>query len=109
MHLGVKIKVLRLSKGLSQQELADKVNKTRPLISHIEQKGKVNAETLKLICKALGVSLSDLENLVNEPEKINNADASALQKEIQQLRKENEVLLDLVESQKQVIALLKKR
>jgi len=46
MHLGKKIKLARVSKSLTQQELADLIHKTRPLISHIEQTGKVNPYTL---------------------------------------------------------------
>lgn len=107
MHLGIKIKVLRLSKKLSQQELADKINKTRPLISHIEQTGKVNTETLKLISKALNVEVADIENFVNEPEKEGKEDVVLLRKQVKSLEKENKTLQDLVDSQKQVIDFLK--
>jgi transcriptional regulator with XRE-family HTH domain len=109
MHLGTNIKVLRLAKGLSQEELAAKINKTRPLISYIEQKGKINSETLKTIAKALDVDVDDIESLVNEPSKGGKGDKVALQKQIKTLEKENETLRDLVESQKQVIDLLKRK
>lgn len=57
----VKLKIARVEKGLSQQELADKVEATRQTIGLIE-KGKYNP-SLNLcikIAKALGKTLNDL-------------------------------------------------
>jgi transcriptional regulator with XRE-family HTH domain len=53
MHIGTQIKLARITKHLTQQELADLIFKTRPLISHIEQKGEVNEKTLADIKKVL--------------------------------------------------------
>lgn len=61
MHLGLKIKIARIAKGLTQEDLAVQVNKTRPLISHIEQTGKVNIYTLHKICEVLGTTPEDLQ------------------------------------------------
>lgn len=108
MHMGIKIKVLRMYRGLSQDELADKISKTRPLVSYIEQKGKVNAETLRSIAKALNVTVDDIENLLNLPGKGGKGDMAELRRQIMSLEKENETLKELVESQKQVIDLLRK-
>ena len=57
----VKLKLARVEKGLSQQELADLVEATRQTIGLIE-KGKYN-HTINLcvkIAKALDLSLNDL-------------------------------------------------
>ena len=56
-----KMKIARIEKGLSQQDLADKVEATRQTIGLIE-KGKYNP-SLNLcikIAKALGRTLNDL-------------------------------------------------
>ena len=41
MHIGNKIKQLRTLKGINQQELADKVFKTRALVSYIKIQEKL--------------------------------------------------------------------
>jgi transcriptional regulator with XRE-family HTH domain len=109
MHLGIKIKIARLSKKLTQQDLADKIGKTRPLVSHIEQTGKVNHQTLLLISKALDISLEEIETIVNEPTKKGKPKAKdvELQDEIDRLKEENATLKELVKSQKDVIEMLK--
>lgn len=110
MHLGLKIKMVRITKGVSQQELADRINRTRPLISHIEQTGQVNYKTLELICKALKVSEFDIDNFVNEPkvqykgQKNSNTD---IFDEVNRLKEEVKVLKDLIQSQKEIIEMLK--
>jgi transcriptional regulator with XRE-family HTH domain len=55
MHIGLKIKLARIAKGFTQQDLADKIFKTRPLVSHIEQTGNVNSKTLEEIKKVLDI------------------------------------------------------
>ena len=60
-NINMKLKLARVEKGLSQQELADKVNATRQTIGLIE-KGKYNP-SLKLcikIAKALNKTLDQL-------------------------------------------------
>lgn len=64
MHIGLRIKIARISKGLKQEELAERINKTRPLISSIEQTGKVSHYTLKKICEVLGVQIHEIESSV---------------------------------------------
>lgn len=88
MHLGLRIKVERVAKGMTQQQLADKINKTRPLISHIEQTGKVNHYTLLSICNALNVNIEELDSsarLVSEP--VESQELILLKNENQQLRR----------------------
>jgi transcriptional regulator with XRE-family HTH domain len=57
---GRKIRELRQSKGLTQQELADLVGKKRPMISEWENGQGLTAKNLRLIADALGVSPSDI-------------------------------------------------
>lgn len=107
MHAGTKIKIARISKSLSQQELADKVNKTRPLISSIEQTGKGSFHTIKKICDVLGIDFNDLES--NDAFPANEGKIRELNLEIIQLKKDNERLQDLVNSQKELILVLKEK
>ncbi|MBC7382243.1 MAG: helix-turn-helix transcriptional regulator [Bacteroidia bacterium] len=112
MHLGTKIKIARISKGLTQQALADKIGKTRPLISSIEQTGNVNHYTLMDISKALHIDVENIQtNSLNEPlphykhenhTKESNTDT-------EQLKNENLMLKELVELQKEVIRLMKEQ
>jgi len=101
MHIGVKIKIARITKGLTQEELAAKINKTRPLVSHIEQTGKANIYTLKKICSVLGVDLDEIQNQFNEPSQSYNKD------EVKRLKEEINLLKELVASQKEIILELK--
>src|SRR6478735_2031655 len=112
MHLGLKVKVARMSKGLSQQDLADKINKTRALVSHIEQTGKVNSYTLNKICKVLGTDPAQLENIVNDPGNhyVKGKDKESLyEKEIEILKGEIKFLKELLQTQKEIINSLKKQ
>ena len=56
MNLGKKIKVARVTAGMTQEELAQKVHKTRPLISMIERNGKGNPETIEKILNVLKIN-----------------------------------------------------
>jgi transcriptional regulator with XRE-family HTH domain len=64
MSLGKKIRVARVIAGLTQEELARKVHKTRPLISLIERDGKGNPDTINKILEVL--------NINTYPDKIND-------------------------------------
>jgi transcriptional regulator with XRE-family HTH domain len=61
-HLGNRIKKIRLSKKLTQVDLASRANKDQQSIQRLE-KGRVNPSYVYLleICAALGVSLSDID------------------------------------------------
>lgn len=110
MHLGLKLKILRLSKGLTQEELAEKIHKTRPLVSAIEQTGKVSHQTLVKMCKVLGVESSDLENEVSEPAGLYRPLNYQKQEEtIQHMQKELDQLRMLVNSQQDLIVFLKEK
>lgn len=110
MHLGLRIKLARVAKGLTQQQLADKINKTRPLISHIEQTGMVNHYTLTSICNALDVNLEDFDSsarLATEPAE--SQEVLLLRNENQQLKQEILALKEVINSQKELIELLKEK
>jgi transcriptional regulator with XRE-family HTH domain len=108
MHLGLKIKLARISKGLKQEELAEKINKTRPLISNIEQTGKANHYTLKKICEVLDLDINDLESsVVAEPTKLNDGfqqqQLSSLSNKIKDIEEDNHNLRSLVSAQSELI------
>lgn len=103
MHIGKKIKIARITKGITQEELASKINKTRPLVSHIEQTGKANIYTLKKICSALGITLDDIQNEFSEPSPSYGKD------EVKRLKEEISLLKELVSSQKEVIKELRQK
>ena len=61
MKLGDKIQNLRKKKGLSQEELSEKINVTRQTISNWELGETMpNPEQLKLLSKELSVSIDEL-------------------------------------------------
>jgi len=91
-HVGKKIRQFRLLKGFSQQELADLIHKGRPLISHIENTGKVNHSTLLSICKALQITPEHLTSVSEEPFKewnsIDSTEKKLLKAEVERLKNE---------------------
>ena len=117
MQTGKKIKLLRAIKGLSQEQLADKIGRTRALISHIEQTGKVNYDTLTLILKVLNISKNEFDDFEQNNLKLNaTKEYQSVTKEMQTLQdlmescqKENTILKELVEIQKDVITMLKQK
>jgi transcriptional regulator with XRE-family HTH domain len=59
--VGKRVKALRKTKGLTQEELAELIDKTVETISNIERGVKLpGLATLEEIRKALGVNLSEL-------------------------------------------------
>ena len=110
MHLGLRIKIARISKGMTQEDLAEKINKTRPLISSIEQTGKANYYTLKKICDVLDLDLEETQNMVNDPQAPYGSGKSTKQAElIKQLEKEVQQLQMLSQSQADLIIALKEK
>lgn len=113
MNLGLKIKLARIAAGLTQEELAVKINKTRPLISYIEQTGKAGNDTLMAISRVLNIS--DLIT-AGEPNpgygvSINQLSGGneQLNETIKSLETQIELLKGIIESQKQTIRLLQDR
>jgi transcriptional regulator with XRE-family HTH domain len=118
MHLGNTIKILRTVAGLNQGDLAEKINKTRSLVSHIEQTGKVNYYTLQLIAKALNTTVQALEQYSEDNPKsskqpnINSFSPSInnLTIGMDELKIENQLLKDeILALQKKVILLLEEK
>jgi transcriptional regulator with XRE-family HTH domain len=62
-HLGKKIKKIRAFNGMTQEELALAINKTRSMVSHIERTGEVNYYTLKEIAKVLKLPVDQLQDM----------------------------------------------
>lgn len=60
-HIGQKIKRLRAFKGMTQEDLAIKVGKTRSLISYIERTGNINKQTLNEIILILESNPEEFE------------------------------------------------
>ncbi len=61
INLGKHIRELRLKKGISQEELAFKINSARNFIGSIERAEKApTIVTLHRIARALNIKLSDL-------------------------------------------------
>ncbi len=117
MHTGKKIKLLRNLKGISQEQLASKIGRTRGLISYIEQSGQVNHETLLLILNYFHLKKEEFDNLEQNQIKLtktkeNTTQTDELQKlkeQVNNYQKENIILKDLVDSQKEIIKLLKEK
>lgn len=60
-HIGKRIKKIRSFNGLTQEELASAINKTRSMVSHIERTGEVNYYTLKYISKVLNLPIEQFQ------------------------------------------------
>ena len=64
-HIGTKVKRVRAYKGMTQEDLAKAIGKTRSLVSHFERSGSINKYTLKEIADALGTDVYTLETTGN--------------------------------------------
>ncbi len=60
-HLGEKIKRIRSFRGMTQEDLAKGIGKTRSLISFFERTGSINKYTLSEISKILNITPEELE------------------------------------------------
>lgn len=102
-HIGNQIKLARVAKGFTQEDLAERIHKTRPMISHIEKTGNISMDTLNRIAAALGVEVADLQ-------KVNPVNIFATKStDIENLKREIELLRELVENQKARILLMEKQ
>ena len=66
MNVGENIKKRRKEKGLTQKELAKKLNVSEPMISQYESKETLKLETIRKIAIALDVTLNVLLDSNNE-------------------------------------------
>lgn len=72
-HLGTRIKKIRSYNGMTQEELASAINKTRSMVSHIERTGEVNFYTFQDIAKVLNLQIDSFDKSYKENEfKLNN-------------------------------------
>ena len=103
-HVGKKIRQYRLIKGFSQQQLAELIHKGRPLISHIENTGKVNHATLLSICKALQITEEQLTSISEEPfsgwKSVTGKEYELLKAEIERLKTELRLKDELIQLMK---------
>ena len=104
MHIGEKIRLARVSRHMTQQQLAEKIHKERPLISHIERTGKVHHDTFTAICKALKITADELESGFGDPAA---GYGSVAAREIQALKAENERLRTEVKLKDELVQVLK--
>ena len=119
MHIGTKIKRIRQLKGYTQFDLAASINKTRALVSHIEQTGKINHYTLKAILDFFSISEEDLDSIgegnpglgeIKNAYSLKDKDnIDKIQNELDKCQMEISVLKELIESQKKVIRLLEEK
>ena len=65
MEKKTRIKEIRENKGLSQRELAKLIDVPHSQISRYENGQHMNEDTIKKICKALGVNADYFLGLVN--------------------------------------------
>ena len=114
-HLGKKIKKVRAFNGMTQEDLALAINKTRSMVSHIERTGEANYHTLKEIAKVLNLPLEKLQDNEDANELILNK-ISTSQKNtitdqdlIQQLKQEIKFLKETIVQQRKLILELAKK
>ncbi len=108
-HLGERIKRLRAFRGMTQEELAEALGKTRSLVSFLERTGKVNKYRLQEIAGILKTTPDELESgiTLEEDSTINytNTEESQL---IIQLREEIAFLKETIHHQWQLLKELSK-
>lgn len=61
-HAGSRLRKLRAVQGLTQEALAEKIGKTRSLISYFERTGNMNKYVITDIAEALGIDPALLED-----------------------------------------------
>lgn len=99
-HLGVKVKRIRGFRGMTQEQLAEAVGKTRSLISFYERTGNINRYTLMEIANALQISPEELESF-NVDGNANIAEASRISLD------KNDLMQHLLDQQRREIDFLK--
>ena len=113
-HLGKKIKRIRAFNGMTQEELAVAINKTRSMVSHIERTGEANYHILKDIARVLNLPLEKLQDnedtdkliLINHTTPDNTVSNQEL---IQQLKQEIKFLKETILQQRKLILQLAKK
>jgi transcriptional regulator with XRE-family HTH domain len=99
-HIGEKLKRLRAFRGMTQEDLANAIGKTRSLVSYFERTGSVNKYTLQEITAALNTRPEALENLDPEEQPI-------LQETVPPYIENTELIKNLIEQQREEIQFLR--
>ena len=114
-HLGVKVKRIRGFRGMTQEQLAEAVGKTRSLISFYERTGNINRYTLMEIANALQISPEELESFnvdgaanIAETSRISLDKNDLMQHLLDQQRREIDFLKDTIAKQWQLLNELSK-
>lgn len=110
-HLGEKLKKIRVLHGMSQEDLAKAIGKTRSLISHLETSGNINKYTLQEIATALKIDTSTIENFNYENAHVINDTNKSVdynKDEIQRLKEEITDLKATIKEQWKIIQNLTK-
>ena len=114
-HLGQKIKRLRAFKGMTQEDLAVALGKTRSLISYFERTGNINNYTLQEITLILGSNPEEIELIENGENhnghldhNTNGSNNGVLQKLLDQQQAEILFLRETIHYQRQLLNELSK-
>jgi transcriptional regulator with XRE-family HTH domain len=110
-HLGQKIKRLRAYRGLTQEDLARSLGKTRSLVSFFERTGNINKYTLQEISTLLNTTPEELENdkvHMSPAEHSDKTYAGPEEKLISQLQQEIVFLKETIHQQLQLLKELSK-
>lgn len=110
-HLGQKIKRLRAYRGMTQEDLARSLGKTRSLVSFFERTGNINKYTLQEISQLLNTTPEELENEtihVSPAAPTTQSLAGPQEKLISQLQEEISFLKETVNHQWQLLKELSK-
>lgn len=109
-HLGQKIKRLRAFRGMTQEDLAHAIGKTRSLVSFFERTGNINQYSLLEICSVLKTTPEELDGGMHgdegkSPSYITSNKNPEL---LEQLKEENKFLKETINSQWQLLRELSK-
>ena len=105
-HLGQKIKRLRAYRGLTQEDLARSLGKTRSLVSFFERTGNINKYTLQEISTLLNTTPDELENGISVAEEPLNTGYQYVNQDdkvIKQLQQEITFLKETINHQWQLL------
>lgn len=109
-HLGQRIKRLRAYRGLTQEDLAEALGKTRSLVSFLERTGNINKYTLQEIAKALAIPVDQLnDDTTSASAEHYGSEINQKSGVIEQLKKENEFLKDTIQHQWDLIKALSEK
>ena len=112
-HLGKKLKKIRSFKGLTQEQLATKIGKSRPLISFFERTGNINKYTLQEIIQALDINLEVFDEMETDTTMVKGIEIFSKSQSkdfaIISLEKENEFLKATIQAQQKIIEDLVKK